>query len=179
MTGMGSALVQDLPPFIMANGNTAQVHGFNIEGLRRRFAAVATDLQSGQGVLFRQGDTGTAVRASSAVPSVFQPVRISGRDYVDGGLVAPVPVRYAREMGAELVLAVDISSPPEGNAADGSLQILLQTFAIMGKTINLILHQMAINSILQKYKRETNLMLTRYLSYFDELVHNIYNMSES
>jgi NTE family protein len=46
------------------------------------------------------------------------------------------PVRYAREMGAELVLAVDISSPPEGNAADGSLQILLQTFAIMGKTIN-------------------------------------------
>ena len=68
--------------------------------------------------------------------AVFQPVRISGRDYVDGGLVAPVPVRYAREMGADLVLAVDISSPPEANAADGSLQILLQTFAIMGKTIN-------------------------------------------
>jgi NTE family protein len=97
---------------------------------------VATDLQSGQGVLFRRGDTGTAVRASSAVPSVFQPVRIGGRDYVDGGLVAPVPVRFAREMGADLVLAVDISSPPEGNAAEGSLQILLQTFAIMGKTIN-------------------------------------------
>jgi len=50
--------------------------------------------------------------------------------------VAPVPVRFAREMGAELVLAVDISSPPEANAPEGSLQILLQTFAIMGKTIN-------------------------------------------
>jgi NTE family protein len=114
----------------------SQVGGRPIQDMALPLGIVATDLQSGQGVLFRQGDTGTAVRASSAVPSVFQPVRISGRDYVDGGLVAPVPVRYAREMGAELVLAVDISSPPEGNAADGSLQILLQTFAIMGKTIN-------------------------------------------
>jgi len=55
---------------------------------------------------------------------------------VDGGLVSPVPVRYAREMGAELVIAVDISSPPEGNTASDALQILLQTFAIMGKSIN-------------------------------------------
>ena len=113
-----------------------QVGGRPIQDMPLPLGIVATDLQNGQGVLFRRGDTGTAVRASSAVPSVFQPVRISGRDYVDGGLVAPVPVRYAREMGAELVLAVDISSPPEGNVPEGSLQILLQTFAIMGKTIN-------------------------------------------
>jgi len=113
-----------------------QVGGRPIQDMPLPLGIVATDLQSGQGVLFRRGDTGTAVRASSAVPSVFQPVRIGGRDYVDGGLVAPVPVRFAREMGADLVLAVDISSPPEGNAAEGSLQILLQTFAIMGKTIN-------------------------------------------
>lgn len=113
-----------------------QVGGRPIQEMPLPLGIVATDLQSGQGVLFRRGDTGTAVRASSAVPSVFQPVRISGRDFVDGGLVAPVPVRFAREMGAELVLAVDISSPPEANAPEGSLQILLQTFAIMGKTIN-------------------------------------------
>jgi NTE family protein len=50
--------------------------------------------------------------------------------------VSPVPVRYAKEMGAELVIAVDISSAPEGNPAGDSLQILLQTFAIMGKSIN-------------------------------------------
>jgi len=67
---------------------------------------------------------------------VFQPVRISGREYVDGGLVSPVPVRAARRMGAELVIAVDISSAPEGNLAGGTLEILLQTFAIMGKSIN-------------------------------------------
>lgn len=107
-----------------------------IEDMKLPLGVVATDLQSGQGVLFRRGDTGTAVRASSAVPSVFQPVNIAGRDYVDGGLVSPVPVRFARQMGATYVVAVDISSPPEGNQANDSLQILLQTFAIMSKSIN-------------------------------------------
>ena len=72
----------------------------------------------------------------SAVPAVFLPVRISGSDYVDGGLVAPVPVRYARQMGAEVIVAVDISAAPEGNQASDSIGMLLQTFAIMGKTIN-------------------------------------------
>jgi NTE family protein len=67
---------------------------------------------------------------------VFQPVKIAGREYVDGGLVSPVPVRYARQMGGELVIAVDISSAPENNPANDTLQILLQTFAIMGKSIN-------------------------------------------
>lgn len=107
-----------------------------IEEMPMPLAIVATDLGSGQGVLFRRGSTGTAVRASSAVPSVFQPVTIAGRDYVDGGLVSPVPVGFARQMGADLVIAVDISSPPEGQATGDSLQILLQTFAIMSKSIN-------------------------------------------
>jgi NTE family protein len=114
----------------------AQVTGRLIEQMPLRLGIVATDLHSGEGVLFERGDTGTAVRASSAVPAVFVPVRIGGREYVDGGLVSPVPVRYARKMGAELVIAVDISSAPEGNGAGDTVQILLQTFAIMGKSIN-------------------------------------------
>ena len=114
----------------------AQVNGRLIENMTLPLGIVATDLHSGQGVLFQRGDTATAVRASSAVPALFQPVRIAGREYVDGGLVSPVPVRYARQMGAELVIAVDISSAPEGNAAGDALQILLQTFSIMGKSIN-------------------------------------------
>ncbi len=113
-----------------------QTGGKNIEDLPLPLGIVATDLQSGEGILFRRGDIGTAVRASSAVPAVFTPVRINGRDYVDGGLVAPVPARYARQMGADVVLAVDISSAPEGNATGGMLQVLLQTFAIMGRSIN-------------------------------------------
>lgn len=114
----------------------AQVDGRLIESMAIPLGIVATDLHSGEGVLFRRGDTGVAVRASSAVPSVFQPVLISGHEYVDGGLVAPVPVRYARQMGAELVIAVDISNAPESNAAGGALQVVLQTFTIMGKSIN-------------------------------------------
>jgi len=114
----------------------AQVGGKLIEQMPLSLGVVATDLNSGSGVLFQRGDTGAAVRASSAVPALFLPVKIGGHEYVDGGLVSPVPVRYARQMGAELVIAVDISSAPEGNPAGDSVQILLQTFAIMGKSIN-------------------------------------------
>ena len=112
------------------------VDGRPIEQLPMPLGVLATDLRTGQGVLFRRGDTAQAVRASSAVPGVFSPVRVGQTEYVDGGLVAPVPVRQTRDMGAEVVLAVDISSAPEGNPSNGSLQVLLQTFAIMGQSIN-------------------------------------------
>ena len=62
--------------------------------------------------------------------------KIGEREYVDGGLVSPVPVRFARQMGAELVMAVDISSAPEGQATGDAMRMLLQTFAIMGSSIN-------------------------------------------
>jgi NTE family protein len=113
-----------------------QVKGRLMEGLPLPLGIVATDLHNGKGVLFQRGDIATAVRASSAVPALFQPVKIGGRDYVDGGLVSPVPVLYARQMGAELIIAVDISSAPESNAASDTLQILMQTFSIMSKSIN-------------------------------------------
>ena len=111
------------------------VAGRLIQNMAIPLGIVATDLNSGQAVLFQRGDTGLAVRASSAVPAVFVPVKIRCREYVDGGLVSPVPVHFARQMGAELVIAVDISSPPEANSASDTLQILLQTFSIMGKSI--------------------------------------------
>jgi NTE family protein len=113
-----------------------QTAGLAIEQMKLPLGIVATDLDTGAGVLFQRGDTGVAVRASSAVPAVFQPVKIGNREYVDGGLVSPVPVRYARQMGADLVLAVDISSPPEGQATGDAMKMLLQTFAIMSKSIN-------------------------------------------
>ena len=113
-----------------------QVSGQTIEGMKIPLGIVATDLQSGEAMLFRRGSTGTAVRASSAVPGVFQPVKVGNREYVDGGLVSPVPVKQAREMGANFVIAVDISTDPEGNPSGDTFQILMQTFAIMGKSIN-------------------------------------------
>jgi NTE family protein len=113
-----------------------QTGGRSIEQMKLPLGIVATDLDSGAPILFQRGDTGSAVRASSAVPAVFQPVRIGSREYVDGGLVSPVPVRFARQMGAEVVVAVDISSPPDGNATGDVMKMLLQTFAIMGRSIN-------------------------------------------
>jgi len=106
-----------------------------IEKLRKPFSAVATDLQSGEIVVFSRGNTGMAVRASSSVPGVFQPVTINGHDYVDGGLVSPVPIKVARSLGADVVIAVDISARPKNGKIEGLTDILLQTFGIMGQTI--------------------------------------------
>jgi NTE family protein len=111
--------------------------GRNIEQMSLPLGIVATDLSDGSSILFRSGDTGTAVRASSAVPAVFQPVRIGQREFVDGGLVSPVPVRFAREMGATLVVAVDITSPPEKDPPGDAFRMLMQTFSIMGRSINM------------------------------------------
>lgn len=112
------------------------VNNVPLEKLKMSFGAVATDLKSGEPILFQRGNTGAAVRASSAVPGVFQPVRIGERSFVDGGLVSPVPVRFAREMGADFVIAVNISAQPDAQPASSTLEMLLQTFAIMGQSIN-------------------------------------------
>lgn len=106
-----------------------------LEKLPRLLGVVATDLQSGEATVFRSGNTGMAVRASSSVPGVFQPVGINGREYVDGGLVSPVPVKAARDMGADFVIAVDISDQPQFGSTKSTIDVLLQTFAIMGQTI--------------------------------------------
>jgi len=107
-----------------------------MEKLKLPFGAVATDLKNGQPILFQRGNTGMAVRASSSVPGVFQPVNINGHTYVDGGLVAPVPVRFAREMGADFIIAVNISTQADVQATNSSLEVIMQTFSIMGQRIN-------------------------------------------
>lgn len=112
------------------------LHNKPIERLGKTFAAVATDLRSGEQAVFRRGNTGMAVRASSSVPGVFQPVTINGREYVDGGLTSPVPVKVARSLGADIVIAVDISSKPANAKVNDTLDVLLQTFSIMGQSIS-------------------------------------------
>ncbi|MDO9467823.1 MAG: patatin-like phospholipase family protein [Thiobacillus sp.] len=107
-----------------------------IQKFPKPLGVVATDLQSGERVLFRGGNAGMAVRASSAVPGVFQPVEINGRDFVDGGLTSPVPAQAARTMGADFVIAVDISNVSRRERLSGTLDVLLQTFAIMGHTLS-------------------------------------------
>ena len=106
-----------------------------IEKLNKPFAAVATDLNTGERIVFRTGDSGLAVRASAAVPGVFQPTQFRGKTYVDGGLSSPIPVQAAREMGADFVIAVDISARPEGQPIDSLTAVIWQTTTIMGGAI--------------------------------------------
>ncbi|OHC64738.1 MAG: esterase [Rhodocyclales bacterium GWA2_65_19] len=111
------------------------LHNRPLEKLGKPFATVATDLNSGERVVFRTGDTGMAVRASAAVPGIFQPTQFRGKSYVDGGLTSPIPVLAAREMGADFVIAVDISARAEGQPVDSMTAIIWQTTTIMGSAI--------------------------------------------
>lgn len=106
-----------------------------IEKLDKLLAVVATELQSGEMVVFRRGNTGMAVRASSSIPGIFQPVSISGREYVDGGLTSPIPVKVAKILGADIVIAVDIGSKPAYGKVSGTIDVLLQTFSIMSQSL--------------------------------------------
>ena len=80
-----------------------------IEKLPKRFALVATEAENYRMTVFNRGNTGVAVRASASVPRLFVPPVINGEKYLDGGLTSPVPVKLARAMGADLVIAVDVS----------------------------------------------------------------------
>ncbi|KLT72916.1 esterase [Neisseria arctica] len=102
-----------------------------MQNLPKKFAAVATDLETGRMVSFNTGNTGQAVRASVSIPNVFQPTVIGSRRYVDGGLTAPVPVTAARNMGANVVIAVDISAKPAKLSGSGFFAYLDQSLNIM------------------------------------------------
>jgi NTE family protein len=106
-----------------------------MDKMRLPFAAVATQLETGERVVFVRGNTGQAVRASSSIPGVFEPVEISGKHYVDGGVVSPVPVDAARELGADFVIAVDISTKANGTNPSGMLGVIGQSITIMGQKL--------------------------------------------
>lgn len=126
----GLLLGQKLQDFV-----NEQVRSQSLERLARPFAAVATRLEDGERTVFVRGNTGQAVRASSSVPGVFQPVPIGKHHFVDGGLVSPVPVDAARQLGADVVVAVDISSKARGQTPSGMLGTIGQSIAIMGQKL--------------------------------------------
>ena len=102
-----------------------------IEKLKLPFYAVATDIQTGQEVAFGKGSTGMAVRASCSIPGVFRPVKIGERMYIDGGVVSPVAVDVAKKFGADIVIAVDISSDVERALPENTIETILQSLNIM------------------------------------------------
>lgn len=102
-----------------------------LEKMRVPFYVVATDIQSGEEMVFGTGNTGLAVRASCSVPGVFRPVKIGNRIYVDGGVVSPVAVDVARRYGADVVIAVDISADMDKSEPQGIMDTILQSVNIM------------------------------------------------
>lgn len=110
----------------------AEVGNRPIEKLSIPFGAVATNKESGEAAVFRSGNTGQAVRASASIPNVFQPVRIGKNTYVDGGLVQPVPVEAAKNMGADVIIAIDISAKPT-KGEKGFWATIDQSINIMGQ----------------------------------------------
>ena len=101
----------------------AHVAPGNIEELPLPFCAVSTDLETGSEIVIREGDIIEAVRASISVPGIFTPVKKGGTILVDGGLVNPVPVSVAREMGADFVIAVDLNHDIIGNKGAGKTSV--------------------------------------------------------
>ncbi|GAB2481889.1 patatin-like phospholipase family protein [Comamonas humi] len=112
-----------------------QVRRKPLEQMAKPFVAVATRLEDGERTVFSRGNTGQAVRASSSVPGVFQPVVIGKYHFVDGGIVSPVPVDAARQLGADVVIAVDISNKAQGQMPGNALGALSQSIAIMGQKL--------------------------------------------
>ena len=106
-----------------------------IERMPMPFAAVSTQLETGQRTVFTRGNTGQAVRASSSIPGVFEPVAIGRFHYVDGGIVSPVPVDAARQLGAEFVIAIDISNKASGKTPGSLLGNVNQSITIMGQQL--------------------------------------------
>ena len=117
-----------LPALTAANVGNKPIQQFPI-----RFAAVATRLDNGKKTEFIRGNVGQAVRASCSIPNVFVPATIAGVKYVDGGLVSPIPVSTAKSMGADIVIAVDISARPSKTGAGNMFGLLDQTINIMGQ----------------------------------------------
>ncbi len=115
-----------LRDFINTKTRTTPMEKFKIP-----FYAVATDIRTGESAVFNSGNPGMAVQASCAIPGVFQPARFSGASYVDGGVVKPLAVDVARTYGADLVIAVDISSGVDQVVPTSTIETIMKSIQIM------------------------------------------------
>jgi NTE family protein len=126
ITGMGMTRGEKLEEFV-----TTKIAAKNIESLKMPFAAVATDLNSGKRVVLDHGSVAKAVHASSAIPGVFEPVGLRGQLLIDGGVLDNIPIAVAREKGADIVIAVDISENVQNYNITNIVDVILQAVNIM------------------------------------------------
>ncbi len=98
----------------------------NFDDLEIPFRAIAADLETGETTAFERGDLVEATLASMAVPGVFSPREIDGRFYVDGGIASTLPVKIAQDMGADIIIAMDVSNAPSKPTSDISIAATAQ-----------------------------------------------------
>nr|WP_256205663.1 patatin-like phospholipase family protein [Calditerricola satsumensis] len=111
-------------------------HGKNLEDLSLPVAVVATDLERGERVVFRTGPIDQAVRASMSIPGIFVPERIDGRLYVDGAVTDRLPVDVVRDMGADFIIAVDVTPFQLSTRIQSIFDVIAQTIDILEKEVN-------------------------------------------
>jgi NTE family protein len=107
----------------------------NFEDVSIPLAIVATDVEKGERVVFREGPIYRAVRASIAIPGIFVPARIDNRVLVDGGVIDRVPITVCREMGADIVIAVDVGLTEKEVSVKNIIDVFFQTIEIMEREI--------------------------------------------
>ena len=104
----------------------------NFDLLPIPFRAIATDIETGEEVILKYGNLAEAIRASMSIPGVFTPVEIDGRILVDGGAINNLPIDIARQMGADIIIAVDVGMPlAKRDELDSALDITMQVIGIM------------------------------------------------
>jgi NTE family protein len=128
VSGSWQGLLTSVP---METTLTTAFGGRPIEAWPRHFGAVATNVANGERRLIASGDGAVAVRASSAMPVMFLPVAVQGERLVDGALVEPVPSLAARDLGANLVIAVDVAYRPSEGSASGLTAYAFQAVHIL------------------------------------------------
>lgn len=125
-TGMGVVKGDKLESFVKS-----KIPAADIENLKLPFAAVATDLNRGTRVVLDHGPVSLAVHASSAIPGIFEPVPHQGKLLVDGGLMENIPISVAREKGADIIIAVDISENVVNFNITNLVDVTMQAVNIM------------------------------------------------
>lgn len=127
---MGPVQGERLEKFIQT-----KVKAKTMEQMKIPFYAVATDLNSGNTVVFEKGSVAKAVRASCSIPGIFQPLELGGKMYVDGGVTNNLPVDVARAKGADIIIAVTISKNIQNPQINTLIDVILQSINIMGREL--------------------------------------------
>ena len=112
-----------------------KVKAKTMEQMKIPFYAVATDLNEGNTWVFEKGSVAKAVRASSSIPGIFQPLELGGKMYVDGGVTDNLPVDVARAKGADIIIAVNISKNIRNPQVNTLIDVIMQSINIMGREL--------------------------------------------